>query len=69
VEGVPRNGYPYSDRLAADLIARMLGISIWLGRCYFQFGHDCHTVCPDCGRKYRVNKNAQKKAISVEEFE
>jgi hypothetical protein len=39
-----------------------------LGRCYFQFGHDCHTVCPDCGRNFRVNKDAKKKAISVEEF-
>lgn len=39
-----------------------------LGRCYFQFGHDCHTVCPDCGRKYRVNKDAKKKAVSVEEY-
>ena len=39
-----------------------------LGRCYFQFGHDCHTICPDCGRSYRVNKDAQKKAVSVDEF-
>ncbi len=39
-----------------------------LGRCYFQFGHDCHTVCPDCGRSYRVVKDAQKKAKSVQEF-
>lgn len=39
-----------------------------LGRCYFQFGHDCHTVCPDCGRHYRVNKDTNKKAISVEEY-
>jgi hypothetical protein len=39
-----------------------------LGRCYFQFGHDCHTVCPDCGRRYRVNKGTDKTATSVEEF-
>ena len=39
-----------------------------LGRCYFQFGHDCHTVCPDCGRSYRVTKDAHKKARSVEEY-
>ncbi len=38
-----------------------------LGRCYLQHGHDCHTVCPDCGRSYRVNKDA-KKAVSVEEY-
>jgi hypothetical protein len=38
-----------------------------LGRCYFQFGHDCHTVCPDCARSYRVTKDAKKKATGVEE--
>lgn len=39
-----------------------------LGRCYFQFGHDCHTVCPHCGRSYRVLRDAAKKARKVEEF-
>ena len=39
-----------------------------LGRCYFQFGHDCHTVCPHCGSIYRVLRDANKKAQSVEEF-
>ena len=39
-----------------------------LGRCYFQFGHDCHTVCDDCGRSYRVNRDVNKKATSVEEY-
>jgi hypothetical protein len=39
-----------------------------LGRCYFQFGHDCHTTCPDCGRSYRVQRDAAKKAKAVEEI-
>lgn len=39
-----------------------------LGRCYFQFGHDCHTVCPDCKRAYRVEKDSQKKAQAVKEI-
>lgn len=39
-----------------------------LGRCYFQFGHDCHTVCPDCSRTYRVLRDAKKKTKSVEEI-
>ena len=39
-----------------------------LGRCYFQFGHDCHTVCPGCGRFYRVKGDAKKRAESVEEY-
>lgn len=38
-----------------------------VGRCYFQFGHDCHTVCPDCNRQYRVQKDAQKRAKAVVE--
>ncbi len=39
-----------------------------LGRCYFQFGHDCHTICPQCGRNYRVLKDKHKKAVAVEEI-
>lgn len=38
-----------------------------LGRCYFQFGHDCHTVWPDCGRRYRVQRDANKRTQSVSE--
>ena len=39
-----------------------------LGRCYYQFGQDCHTVCPHCGRTYRVHKDpATKRTKSVEE--
>lgn len=38
-----------------------------LGRCYFQFGHDCHTVCPNCSRVYRVLRDERKKAKSVHE--
>ena len=40
-----------------------------LGRCYFQFGHACHTICPVCSRKYRVHGDANKRASSVEEFQ
>lgn len=39
-----------------------------LGRCYFQFGHDCHTVCPDCGRTYRVQGDDRKRASAVDEL-
>jgi len=38
-----------------------------LGRCYYQFGWNCHTICPACDRKYRVLKNAQKKAGEIRE--
>lgn len=43
------------------------------GRCYFQFGDDCHTVCPTCKRKYRVigrrpTPNAGNKSFAVKEF-
>jgi hypothetical protein len=38
-----------------------------LGRCYFQFGHDCHTTCP-CGTAYRVIGDSKKKAVSVVEL-
>jgi hypothetical protein len=40
-----------------------------IGRCYFQFGHDCHTICPDCGRKYRVLPDKKKRAFKVKEFQ
>ena len=36
-----------------------------LGRCYFQFGHDCRTVCPACGRQYRVLADASKRTREV----
>ena len=41
-----------------------------LGRGYFQFGHKCHTVCPDkkCSRRYRVIRDADKRTSSVEEI-
>lgn len=35
-----------------------------LGRCYFQFGHDCHTTCT-CGALYRVAGDSRKRAIYV----
>ena len=37
-----------------------------IGRCYFQFGHDCHTKC-ECGRTYRVKGDDKKRAIEVVE--
>ncbi len=39
-----------------------------VGRAYFQFGHLCHTVCPNWGRAYRVNRDANKRTSSVEEI-
>jgi len=39
-----------------------------LGRCYFQFGHDCHTVCPACSRTYRVLPDPNKRATAVQEI-
>lgn len=39
-----------------------------IGRCYFAFGHDCHTTHDACGRNYRVFRNADKQAIRVEEY-
>jgi hypothetical protein len=35
-----------------------------LGRCYFQFGHDCHTDCV-CGAVYRVIGDTKKRALEV----
>lgn len=40
-----------------------------LGRCYFQFGHNCHTICPDCNRSYRVDRDADKRTSQVVEFQ
>ena len=40
-----------------------------LGRCYFWFGHYCHTVCPGCGKKFRVQRDPNtKKTTSVREI-
>lgn len=38
-----------------------------VGRAYFQFGHDCHTVCPNCQRVYRVHRDVNKRTSYVEE--
>lgn len=38
-----------------------------LGRCYFQFGHDCHTICPGCARRFRVKGDEKKRAVAVRE--
>lgn len=39
-----------------------------IGRCYYQFGDTCYTVCPKCGAKYRVTADARKKTSDVKEF-
>lgn len=38
-----------------------------LGRCYFAFGHNCHTTCAKCGKTYRVTADSNKKALKVVE--
>jgi hypothetical protein len=38
-----------------------------VGRCYFQFGHPCHTTCGKCGKTYRVMADSKKKASHVVE--
>jgi hypothetical protein len=38
-----------------------------VGRCYFQFGHNCHTTCEKCGKTYRVTADTKKKALRVVE--
>lgn len=35
-----------------------------IGRCYFQFGHDCHTSCA-CGATYRVRGDEKKRTVAV----
>ena len=39
--------------------------ALLVGRCYFQFGHNCHTRCESCGRRYRVAADSRKKAVGV----
>lgn len=39
--------------------------ALLVGRCYFQFGHYCHTRCESCGRTYRVTPDSNKKANRV----
>lgn len=36
-----------------------------IGRCYFAFGHTPHTVCPNCGARFRVEGDAEKRAMRV----
>jgi len=38
-----------------------------LGRSYYQFGDTCYTEC-ECGKLYRVNPDAKKKAHNVTEI-
>ncbi len=40
-----------------------------VGRCYFQFGHECHTICPSCNRTFRVARDERKRAIGVDEIQ
>ena len=39
-----------------------------IGRCYYQFGWTCYTTCPTCGKSYRVDPDAKKRAIGVREI-
>lgn len=39
-----------------------------MGRCYYQFGDTCYSVCPTCSRRYRVKRDQKKRAIEVIEF-
>ena len=39
-----------------------------LGRCYFQYGHNPYTRCPDCDRTYRVCGSDEKTASRVNEI-
>jgi len=41
---------------------------ILVGRCYYQFGDTCYTVCPVCEKKYRVFKDSDKRACKVDEI-
>jgi len=38
-----------------------------VGRCYFQFGDTCHTVCDVCGKQFRVVKGPNRSAVEVVE--
>ena len=38
-----------------------------VGRCYYQFGDNCHTRCDSCGRSYRVAGDDKRKAVMVAE--
>jgi len=40
-----------------------------IGRCYFQFGGTCITICPACGRLYRVEGDERKRACHVREID
>ncbi len=70
---------PVDLKDGSKLVARAEGIiAAWscpcgeklplVGRAYFQFGHDCHTICPKCNRKFRVHRDKQKRTSSVEEI-
>ena len=39
-----------------------------VGRAYFIYGHNCHTLCPHCNRKFRVHRDKQKRTEFVEEI-
>ena len=57
-----------AEGLSAAWSCRCGGSLPLVGRAYFQFGHDCHTVCPSCSRRYRVFRDAAKRTERVEEF-
>ncbi len=34
-----------------------------IGRCYYQFGDTCYTICPSCRKKYRVTRDAKREQM------
>lgn len=38
-----------------------------IGRCYYQFGDTCFTVCPACSAAYRIVPDKKKRATRVDE--
>lgn len=39
-----------------------------MGRCYYAFGWNCHSICPKCGMVFRVLKDQKKKAREVRQI-
>ena len=40
-----------------------------LGRCYYQFGWNCHSICPSCNSHFRVEGDKKKTVRAVHEIE
>ena len=59
-----------AEGLSASWICKCQNPLPLIGRAYFQFGYDCHTVCPvdTCQARYRVFRDANKRTNRVEEI-